>query len=92
MNTAEQILVIILSGSLAVFLLLGIMVLLLVIKILNHIKNITEKAEKIADQAEHVGDIFSKAAGPLAIGRLLANISQNVFHQRKSTRKGEEDE
>ncbi len=74
MTTAEQILVVLLSGMLAVFLLCSIIIAVKAIQILNQIKRLTHKAEEIADKAEAVGDFFKASAGPAAIGKLIANV------------------
>lgn len=79
---AQEILVVILSSFLALFLLLGIILLVLCIKIANHIKHISERAEQIADKAEDVADFFSKAATPMALGKLISNIS-DVFRKKR---------
>lgn len=85
MNGAEQILVIILSSFLAIFLLLGIIVATLTIKLLKQLRQITEHAENIAEKAEAVTNMVGKAAGPMAIGKLLFGIVDSV---RKQTNKG----
>jgi ATP/ADP translocase len=72
---AQEILVIILSSFLALFLLLGIILLVFCIKIANHIKHISEKAEEIVDKAEDVADFFSKAATPMAMAKVISNVS-----------------
>ena len=74
MDNAEEILVIILSTTLAIFLILGIVALVKINKILKHIEYITAKAEKIADKAEAVGDFFQKTAGSTALVKLVSNI------------------
>lgn len=91
--TAERLLVIILSSTLAVFLILGIVIAVLVVQILRHIKHITEKAESIADKAEAVSEFFERGVGPMAIGRLITNISEVIFKKsnKKSRSKGEDD-
>ena len=91
--TAERVLVIILSSTLALFLILSIVIAALVIQILRHLKRITEKAESIADKAEAVSAFFERGVGPMAIGRLIANISDAVFKSNKSktTKKGGDD-
>ena len=91
--TAERLLIIILSSTLAIFLILAIIVAVLVVQILRHIKHITEKAESIADKAEAVSEFFERGVGPMAIGRLITNISETIFKKtgKKSTSKGEED-
>ncbi len=92
MNGAEQVLVIILSSVLAIFLLLAIAVAILVIKILNQIKRIADKAESIADKAEAVSTFFQKSAGPMAIGRLITNMAEAVFQKRDKGNKTKGDE
>jgi hypothetical protein len=87
MNTAEQLLVILLSSALAVFLMLAIVATIKVIKILNHIDGIVEKAEKIAHNAEAVGNMIKKTAGPMALGRLVANMADAVFGSTRSSDK-----
>ena len=83
MNTWEQVLVIILASFLAVFLILGIIVLIKVIQVLQNIKHITQKAERIADKAEAVGEFFEASAGPAAIGKLLFNIIHTVKERKQ---------
>ncbi len=82
MENTQQILVIVLASMLAIFLALGIVALTKLIQLLDHLKRISEKAEKLANTAETVGEFFKYTAGPAAIGKLLANIS-NVIHKRK---------
>lgn len=86
MENAETILVVILASFLALFLLLGIIATVKIIQVLNHLKHISEKAEVIADKAEAVGDFISHAAAPVAIGNLIANISDIVFKKSKKKR------
>lgn len=92
MTDAQTILVIILSGFLGLFLILGCIVFIKAIQVLNHLKVISEKAEKIADSAEHVGEFFRHTAGPAAIAKLLANIAENVFHKRKNRKRGKDEQ
>lgn len=82
MKTAEQILVVILSATLAVFLVIGIIALLKLNQILEHVKNITAKAEKLADQAEHIGDFFKNTTASAAIGKLVANVITSLKHSK----------
>lgn len=98
MNTSEQALVVILSASLAVLLGLSIIAVVKIIQILNTIKSITDRAEVLTEKAEVIGNFVQKAAGPIAIGRLITNIADNVFQSRSSNKtsttkhKGEKDE
>lgn len=86
MENAETILVIILSTTLAIFLILGIIAMVKINKILDHLKIISEKAEKLATTAESVGQLFTYTAGPAAIGKLFTNISDAVFKQGKKSK------
>lgn len=87
MEGAEQILVIILSSFLALFLLLSIIAIYKFIQVLSSLKRITEKAEHIADQAESLSDVFVKSSGPLAVGKLLSHLAETVF-RKSNTKKG----
>ena len=74
MDTASQVLLIIVSITLTLFLIVGIVLAIKLVQILDHVRRITEKAEKIADNAESVSEFFQKTAGPAAITKLVANI------------------
>lgn len=78
MTTSEDVLVIILSVFLAIFLLLGIITLTKTIQVLNHLKRIAAKAEQIAGKAEAASEFFQKAATKVALSRLIANIVHSV--------------
>ena len=81
-TTSYDILVIMLSVMLAIFLLLSIVVMVMVIKVLKHVRVIVDKAESIADKADHITAFFEKPAGPVAIGRLIGNITE-AFKKKK---------
>lgn len=83
LGNAAQILVIILSVFLAIFLLASIIVLVKVIQVLNHLKAISEKAERLASTAESVGEFFKYTAGPAALGKFLSNVTEAVLKHRK---------
>lgn len=87
MNTSEQILVIFLSTALAIFLLLFIILLVLAIKVVNNLRHITAKAEKIADKADSIADFFQATGPAIAVTKILGNIVETVKHNR-SARKG----
>ena len=78
LGTAQQILVIVLASMLALFLILSIVIAILVIKVLKVVRRITEKAELIADKAEHVADFFQKSAGPTSLIKLISNLVHTV--------------
>ncbi len=87
MNGAEQILVVILSSFLAIFLLLSIIVASLTIKLLKQLRQITQHAEHIAEKAEAVTAMVGKAAGPMAVGKLLFGLVDSVREQTTKRRK-----
>ena len=70
----EQALLIILSATLAIFLILSVIVMIKTLQILNIIKRITEKAEQITDKAEMATEFFSNTSATVAIGKLISNI------------------
>lgn len=83
-----QVLVIIVSATLTLFLIIAIVLLVMAIKLVSSIKRITDKAEHVVDQAEVVGAMLGKAAGPVAIGRLVTNLADTVFkHNAKGKKK-----
>jgi len=89
MNTSEQILVIILSVFLALFLLLGIVVAIQVVRLLRQLRRITDKAERIVESAESVGAVFRSAAGPISILKLVQTIVESVTQHKHSKKRGD---
>jgi cell division protein FtsL len=83
-TTTEQILLIILATTLAIFLIISIIAGIKIIQILNHIKNISKKAESIADKADAVSTLFQNTAGPIAFTKLVSNI----FNSHRQSNKG----
>lgn len=86
METSYDILVVILASALAVLLILSIIAVVFLIKVLKQLKKITDKAEHLADNIESVSGFFKKTAGPVAFGKLLANIVEVV--REKHHKKG----
>lgn len=87
MTTTEQILLIILSIFLAIFLLLSIVVLIWLIKIFRQLKRIIDKAERLTDRAEIIAHFFERTAPHVAIGRLISNITQTVFNKSSNNKR-----
>lgn len=86
MSGAEHILVIVLSSFLAIFLLLGIIALVFAIVLLKHLRRITARAESIADKAEAVSSFVGKAAGPMAIVKLVTGVVESIREQSTKRR------
>jgi hypothetical protein len=85
MENAQEILVIIVSATLTLFLLVSIVLLVLVIKLVSSIKRVTDKAEALADKAENIADVFAHASNPIMIGKLFSNVFDTF--KSKSKRK-----
>ena len=78
MDTSTDFLVVLLSVGMSVVLLFTIIALYYTTKILKSVRSITEKAENIADNVDHVGEFFKKSAGPAAVAKIIANIVESV--------------
>jgi hypothetical protein len=78
---AYEILVLILGATLAVFLVLGIVTLIYLLKILQHVRVITQKAENVASIAETASRTVFASATPVFVVRTLMKFI------KKSTRK-----
>jgi hypothetical protein len=83
MNTAAEVLLIIVSSVLAIFLLVCTIAVIKFIQVLRSLRHIAEQAEKIADSAEAVGEFFRKSAGPIAFSKFVSNIAETVMHHKK---------
>jgi hypothetical protein len=71
-------LVIILAVMLALFLLVSIILLARILQIIKQVKRITDHAENAAEKAEDIAAFFEKTATPVALMKLIANISGKV--------------
>ena len=83
MENAESILVIILSITLAIFLILSIILVSALIKLTKKVQEIAVKAGEVVDNVETATEVLKKAAGPLAIGKVLMNIVNLMSSKRK---------
>lgn len=86
MNTAAEVLVIIVSSVLAVFLIVLIVALVQGIKILKQVKRVVGRAENVADSMEAAASAFERTASPLAMLKIIGNIVDQASRIRK--RKG----
>lgn len=80
-------LVIMLSAMLALFLLLFIILLIRLIQIIKQIKRITDHAENAVDKAEEVADFFQKTTTPIALMKLVVNVSETMQKTAEKVRK-----
>lgn len=74
MDTAEEILVVILAAALAIFLILAIVIAALVIRLMRSLQRITDKAEAMADSAEKTVDAVRGVVGQASLFRFVQSI------------------
>jgi len=75
-------LVLFLAVALAVFLVLGIIFMVYLIRISRRVHEITEKARAAADNVESAARIFRKSAGPAVFSRIVANVVESWRHSK----------
>jgi uncharacterized protein (UPF0335 family) len=78
MDETLKILIIIVSGTLSLFLIVGIVLGVVAYHIMQDVRRITQKAEKVIDSAESVSEIFRQATGPFFIVKILRNIIKSA--------------
>ncbi len=76
-------LLIVVSSTLAVFLLLASIALVFLIKLLSQLRRIAEKAENVAESVEAAAESFEKRANSLAILKMVTGIVDSVSKLRK---------
>jgi hypothetical protein len=87
MNTASEVLVIILSVTLSIFLIVGIMLMVQVMRLVKGLQEIADKAEKVLNSAESIGHIFRKTAGPVSLFNFVRSVVDTVAeHKHKGER------
>ncbi len=82
MNSFD-ILVIILSSALGLFLIAAIVLTVSLIKLVKQLRAISSKAEEIVDDVEAVSGFFRKTAGPVAVTSFVSNIVSKVAELSK---------
>lgn len=78
-----DVLVIVLSITLAILLVVSIVFVSVLIKLVNQLRVISKKAEEIVDDVESVSGFFKKAAGPVAVTSFVSNIVSKVAEIKK---------
>jgi hypothetical protein len=84
MNTAEQIILLILAGALALFLIFAIVAIVMVIKLVKTLREIALKADRIVDSAETVTELFRKASGPMTVLHFVRGVADAVTKHKES--------
>ena len=77
-DTAYQVLVIILSITLAIFLVLAIIATSLTIRLLRKANNVADSAENVVNQIESFSTSLKQAAGPAAALRVIVGAAQGL--------------
>lgn len=90
MNTAEEILVVILAAALAVLLVLAIVATIFLIKLVKTLQKVADKAESFVDSAEKTADLVKSAVGQLSIVRFVQNVVDMVQKRTKKSNKSGE--
>lgn len=83
MDTASEVLLIIVSAILAIFLIVLIATIVYVLKILRQVKRLTERAETVAGSVEAAATAFGKTATPLAVFKIVSKIVKQANRTRK---------
>jgi len=84
MNTTFDILVIVLSVLLGLFLILAIVTISLILKVVASVRRVVAKGEQVIDSAEAAAEMFKNAAGPLGALKTFAQIIDTVAkHKRR---------
>jgi len=84
---AFEILVIILSITLAIFMVLAIILTFNFIKISQTVRSIVNKADSVMDDVESAAEFFKKTSVPIGITSLVANIVSKVTGENKKGKK-----
>ncbi|HEY4160692.1 MAG TPA: hypothetical protein VGM08_01390 [Candidatus Saccharimonadales bacterium] len=77
MNTAFDILVIVLSCLLGIFLILSITTAVLILKLVKALREIIAKGEHLVDNAEAIGETLRRNAGAVSMVKLLMSFMGN---------------
>lgn len=86
MSTAFDILVIVLSCLLAIYLILSIIVIVLILRLVMALREIVSKGEHLIDNAEAIGEVLRRNAGAVGIVRVLMHFMNNMGGSRKKGR------
>jgi cell division septal protein FtsQ len=82
MNTAFDILVIVLSCLLGIFLILSIIAISLVLKLMKSLRQIVARGEQLVDSAEEIGETLRRNAGAAGLMRMLLTFVANISNAK----------
>ncbi|MCA9328039.1 hypothetical protein KDA14_05915 [Candidatus Saccharibacteria bacterium] len=81
---AYEILVVVLSVLLGIFLTLSIIVVVFVLRLVQTLRTIVEKGERVVDAAEEIGSTLRKNAGAAVLIKMLMKFVANMNKSGKS--------
>ncbi len=85
-ETWFEVLVVIMSSLLIIILLIIIFILFKIAKVSKSVNKITTRAESLVDRADHISSFFEKTATPVALVKLVSNLS-DAFSPKKGKKK-----
>lgn len=80
---AFQILVIILSVFLGIFLILSIVIAVHTLRLIRSLREVATKGGAIVDRVEEIGETFAKNAGAVGLLRLLMKFVTSATKQKR---------
>ena len=83
MNTAFDVLVIVLSCLLGIFLIISIVAAILVVKLVGSIRAIVAKGEQIVDSAEALSETLREHASAVSIVKLVTNLVSGMSGSKR---------
>lgn len=83
MENASEILLIIVSSVLAIFLIMLIVVIVYLLSVLRHVKRILQRAENVAINVEAAAEAFERSASPIAAIKVISNIIKQAAKSKK---------
>lgn len=83
MTTTDEVLVIILVCLLSVFFTMCIAAVIILIKLLNSIRQVVAKADEVIDSVESAAEVFKNTQGKLAIFKLINNVIKMTYKGKK---------
>jgi hypothetical protein len=82
MNTAAEVLLIIVSVVLSIFLILLIFLLVQIIRLVKSLREVAAKAEKVVTSAQSIGKIFGRASGPAGLIQFFRVVLETVSEHK----------
>lgn len=89
MNTAEQVILVILATALATFLVLAIVIAVQVIRLMKALQMLAYRAQELVDSAEATAETVKRTVGRLSVLKFAHSIFEMVANQKNKSDKEE---